>query len=67
MTQADLSALFYGGNRHKDVSWFVAVDGSLFSPVYGAAREYVYHGSADIGRVSLDVITIGPNLMLPGL
>jgi len=67
MTQADLSALFYGGNRHKDVSWFVAVDASLFSPVYGAPREYVYHGSTGIGRVDLDVITIGPNLMLPGL
>ncbi len=67
MTQSDLSALFYGGNRNKNVSWFVAIDGALFSPVYGASREYVYQGSTSIGLVNLDVITVGPNLMLPGL
>lgn len=63
--QSELSALFYGGNRGRDVSWFVAVDGSTFSRVHGAPREYVHFGSVGSGPVQLDVITIGPNLMLP--
>ena len=67
MTQADLSATFYGDNRNRDVSWFVAVDATTFSPVYGTTREYVSHGSTSIGFVNIDVVTIGPNLMLPGL
>ncbi|MFY0640988.1 MAG: hypothetical protein JXR16_08080 [Bermanella sp.] len=64
-TQADLSALFYGGNRNKDVSWFVALDGTLFNPVNGASREYVSYGSQSIGEVSINPVTVGPNLMLP--
>ncbi|MBL4827248.1 MAG: hypothetical protein JKY66_05980 [Spongiibacteraceae bacterium] len=67
MTQADLSALFYGGNRHKNVSWFVAIDASSFTPAHGASREYLQHGSTGIGFVNVETITIGPNLMLPGL
>ena len=64
-TQTELSALFYGGNRNKDVSWFVALDGTLFSPVNGASREYVSYGSQIIGEVSIDPVSVGPNLMLP--
>jgi RHS repeat-associated protein len=64
MTQSDLSALFYGGNRKRNVSWFVAIDGSLFDKVWGTTNEFVQQGS---GIVQLEVITIGPNLMLPGV
>ena len=62
-TQEELSALFYGGNRHRDVSWFLAVDGSSFLPHGGSLYEY--YSPSNTGEVNLDVITIGPNLMLP--
>lgn len=62
-TQEDLSALFYGGNRHRDVSWFIAVDGTSFIPFGG--NLYEYYSPSVTGEVDLDVITIGPNLMLP--
>ncbi|MEW8194251.1 MAG: hypothetical protein AB2793_11115, partial [Candidatus Thiodiazotropha sp.] len=62
-TQEELSALFYGGNRHRDVSWFVAFDGESFIKYPGNSHEY-YRPSLT-GEVDLDVITIGPNLMLP--
>ncbi|MEW8100448.1 MAG: RHS repeat-associated core domain-containing protein [Candidatus Thiodiazotropha endolucinida] len=62
-TQEELSALFYGGNRHRDVSWFVAFDGQSFIKYPGNSHEY-YRPSLT-GEVDLDVITIGRNLMLP--
>lgn len=64
-TQAELSALFYGGNRNKDVSHFVAVDGSYFDTVYGAPREYVLYGPSG-GDVVVDPLAFGANLMSRG-
>ena len=63
-TQKQLSALFYGGNQNKNVSWFVAIDGISFQPVYATPGEW-YQPGLYPGSVSVDVITIGPNLMLP--
>ncbi|MCD6258512.1 MAG: hypothetical protein J7J31_02800 [Helicobacteraceae bacterium] len=60
-TQKELSALFYGGNINRDVSWFVAVNKDPFIHRYGT-REY-YIGSPD-NIVPVDVVTIGKNLML---
>ncbi len=62
-TQEGLSALFYGGNKHVNVSWFIAFDGSSFIKYPGNSHEY-YRPSLT-GEIDLDVITIGPNLMLP--
>ena len=45
----------------------MAVDAELFSKVYGTSHEYGSHGSTNIGFVDVETITIGPNLMLPGL
>ncbi|WP_415882126.1 Ig-like domain-containing protein [Neptuniibacter sp. QD34_54] len=64
-TQSELSAMFYGGNRNKDMSWFVAFDDELFNRVPGTSHEYVLFGSEAIGEVNVDPITVGPNLMLP--
>jgi RHS repeat-associated protein len=61
-TQKTLSSLFYGGNANKDVSWFVALEGTPCSPIYNTPKECVFYGN---GLIKLDVITIGPNLMNP--
>ncbi len=62
-TQEDLSALFYGGDRSRDVSWFVAFDGQSFRKYFGNSHEY-YRPSLT-GSTELEIITTGPNLMLP--
>jgi RHS repeat-associated protein len=62
-TQEDLSALFYGGSRSHDVSWFVAINGDSFVKYPYNGHEW-YSPSAT-GEVNLEIITIGPNLMLP--
>lgn len=59
-TQESLSALFYGGDVTQDVSWFVAVEKNGFLPVSGT-REYFKVGFG--GQTSVEVISIGPNLM----
>jgi len=61
-TQKEISQLFYGGSVHRDVSWYVALDGVAFIHRPGT-REY-YIGSP-LDKVPVDVITIGKNLMLP--
>lgn len=60
-TQKQLSALFYGGNVARDVSWFVALDGEEFIPVPGTARERYKPGPS----IGVNVVTHGPNIMLP--
>lgn len=61
-SQKQLSELFYGGNQGRDLSWFVAVEGSEFIAPYGAPSE-LYKPGKQGGFVKLEVITIGPNLM----
>ena len=62
-TQESLSALFFGGNINRDVSWFVAIDGTSFIKFPG--NTYEYYRPSSTGETDLDVITIGPNLMSP--
>jgi len=62
-TQEELSALFYGGDISQDVSWFAAIDGTSF--IQYKPGHYEYFNPSNTGEVDLDVITIGPNLMLP--
>jgi len=62
-TQRDLSALFYGGNTKEDVSWFVAIDGESYLQYKGNSSEHFM--PSNTGYTDLDVITVGPNLMLP--
>ncbi len=62
-TQEDLSAIFYGGNRDRDVSWFVAIDGQSFLKHPGNSNEFFR--PSNTGYTDLDVISVGPNLMLP--
>jgi RHS repeat-associated protein len=65
-TQRSLSALFYGGNEGRDVSWFVAVDGTEFTPLpyVPYPHQWVKFWPAG-GSVPVKVLTHGPNLMLP--
>jgi len=65
-TQRSLSALFYGGYEGRDVSWFVAVDGTEFIPLINAPvpGQWVKPGAPG-SSVPVTVLTMGPNLMLP--
>lgn len=66
MTQAELSAIFYGGNPSRDVSFFVAIDDSdeEFRPIRCAPAE-VFKPWMFPGEVPVNPIIIGPNLMRP--
>ncbi|ERL55882.1 Rhs family protein [Psychrobacter aquaticus CMS 56] len=63
-TQESLSALFYGGDKKRDVSWFLAFDGTTCIPVYSTPHE-CYIPSALGMNVPVQTITIGPNHMEP--
>jgi len=61
-TQSELSALFFGGNRNRDVSWFVALDAEMFIRLPQSPREFYMPGVYP-GEVDVDVFFMGPNLM----
>jgi len=63
-TDRMLRAFHFGGNMNFDLTWFVAVNGEEFSPVYGAPHEYVRqcpHGE----YVPVEVYYAGPSLLDP--
>jgi len=65
-TQRQLSALFYGGSEHEDVTYFVALDGTDFKrlnyPDY--PNQYVKFWPGGLS-VPVTVLMVGRNLMLP--
>lgn len=63
-TQRQLSALFYGGSEHRDVSWFVAIEESDFYPLSYPEFPNQYCRPAPEGfPVPVEVVLVGPNLM----
>jgi RHS repeat-associated protein len=64
-TQRRLSALFYGGNENKDVSFFVAIKKNDFIPIVSSTFPNQYYRPAISGDfVPIEAIVFGPNLML---
>jgi RHS repeat-associated protein len=65
-TQRQLSALFYGGNENKDVSWYVKIKKNDFIPIRYPGIEHFFYRPARAGDyVPVDVEEIGLNLMSP--
>ena len=62
--QSDLANLFYGGNLNKDLTWWVAIDGLEFYPLYGAPHQYI-RPCMEGDFIDVDAFMIGPNLMDP--
>ena len=67
--QSALRDLFYGAKAGtQDVSWYVAICGDGFFPIIGAPAPYgsQYYRPAPVGAlVPVEVLSVGPNLMLP--
>ena len=61
-TQASLQQAFFGGNRSRDVSWFVAIDGEEFYRYH--QRQWVRQCPAG-NAVGVQAYAFGPNLMDP--
>ncbi len=61
-TQRDLKSIFYGGNKGRDVSWFVAIDGEEFYQYMGS--QWVRQCPAG-SAIEVEPYLIGPNLMEP--
>lgn len=65
-TQRSLSALFYGGNEARDVSWFVEVARGGFTELKypGFASQWIYY-APPLFPVKVKVRRIGVNKMAP--
>lgn len=65
-TRHQLSALFYGGNEKKDMSWCVLVEEPGFRPLNypGFPHQYVYEWPPG-GEVPATIVGAFPNLMSP--
>jgi RHS repeat-associated protein len=63
-TQRMLGNYFFGGNQHRNLTWFAALDGEEFNPVYGGTNTWVRECIAG-EFVPVDVYYIGPSLLDP--
>ena len=66
-SQRWMSALFYGGNTRRPVSWFVALEKEAFIPLLYPGVDNFYYKPAPYPEypVLVHPIAHGPNLMLP--
>jgi hypothetical protein len=63
-TQRILGNLFFGGNQNRDLTWFAAIDGEEFNPVFGSSNQWVRQ-CVPGEFVPAEVFYIGPSLLDP--